>query len=1122
MTDRLLSPSKITAWLDCAHYLTLRERLDAGLLDVELSHFGSFARLLADKGSQHEAECLAHYRAAGRSIYEVPAREPGERFDDWVTRVGTPWGDGFDVIYQMPFVHDGMRGIADFLVRIEGPSESAYVYEPVDAKLARTEAKPGQILQLCFYADALRAATGTSPDHLHIWLGSGRIESFVTREFHPYWRRLRNQLRQLFEDVAPTPETHPEPCDHCKFCEFAAVCDTQWRDEDSLVLVAGITTSDRMSLEASAIATLTDLAGCSGKVDSMRPERLAWLVIQAELQVEARIVPDGPPPFRPIEAGADPTWGRGLEWLPEPDDGDVVLDFEGDPFWTTDSGLFFLFGLIARASDGVWTYEARWAHDRSGEDQATGELIEYLKDRRASHPYMHAYHYNHTERSALERLAADHSVGEVALSEMVATGFFVDLYPIVRNAIQAGTESYGLKEMERLTEYQRGHEIDQGAAAVVESEHYMAAPDSSILERIAAYNEDDVRATLALRDWFVGLRPDDLPWRASRLDPEDEHPELDERIAALYAYGADTPEHLLGDLLGYWVREFRAYKAPKVARTCLETGELLDVPDVIAGLEFVGLEPRYGVKGKELKWPGARFRWQAQVVSADLARPGASILFGSPDGPTVYTDVSELEELNGEVVLVWNEKAAELGVFPSAVAAHDWVQPHPKPAALDDLAAGVLGAPGSRAPGRASLSLLRREDPVFTPGGGPPDGEFSDDLDAMCGWVTHLDGSCISIQGPPGTGKTYWGAHIVHGLIRAGRRVGITAMSHHAIDNLLEEILQVFGDKGDLSMLKAVRKVPDANRPKLPGVTYVTNNPPCAKSEHNLVAGTTWLFASPDMRGAPVDVLIVDEAGQLALADALAASTSAKNLVILGDPLQLPQVAQAVHPGGGGLSVLQHVLGDDVTMPPDRGVFLTETRRMHPDVCRFISEEIYEGRLESHPSCAQQRTAFGTGLRWLQADHDGCSTESLEEAHLVADEIDRLLGTPWVDQHGVTNPLTVRDFMVVAPYNDQVALLRETLDADPRTRGVPVGTVDKFQGREAAVVFFTMTTSSSDFMPRSAEFLFSRNRLNVAISRARCLAFLVCTEELLNSRARTIEEMRLISTLCSFVEYCGG
>ncbi len=263
---------------------------------------------------------------------------------------------------------------------------------------------------------------------------------------------------------------------------------------------------------------------------------------------------------------------------------------------------------------------------------------------------------------------------------------------------------------------------------------------------------------------------------------------------------------------------------------------------------------------------------------------------------------------------------------------------------------------------------------------------------------------------------------------------------------------------------------------------------------------------------------LIDEAGQLALADALAATRSAVNLVLLGDPLQLPQVSQASHPGGGGRSVLEHVLGDDVTMPPDRGVFLAETRRMHPAVCTFISDEIYEGRLSSHPSCARQTTQVGTGLRWLRADHAGRVTESEEEADIVASEIGRLLGTTWTNQHGEQRPLTVTDVLVVAPYNDQVALVRARLDADQKTRGVAVGTVDKFQGRQAAVVFFTMTTSTSADMSRSGDFLFSRNRFNVAISRARCLAYVVCTEDLLNSRGRDIDEMRLISTICSFVE----
>ena len=203
-------------------------------------------------------------------------------------------------------------------------------------------------------------------------------------------------MRRLLEDDAPAPETRPVPCAHCEFCEFAALCDAQWRDEDSLVYVAGIRASDLVSLEDSAVTTLTGLAERVGEVASMRPERLERLVSQAALQVEARIDPDDPPPFRPIEAGADPTWGRGLELLPEPDDGDVFLDFEGDPFWTADRGLFFLFGLVARAADGAWTYEARWAHDRPGEERATGDLIGYLADRRAEHPDMHVYHYNHT------------------------------------------------------------------------------------------------------------------------------------------------------------------------------------------------------------------------------------------------------------------------------------------------------------------------------------------------------------------------------------------------------------------------------------------------------------------------------------------------------------------------------------------------------------------------------------------------------------------------------------------------------------------------------------------------------------------------------------------------------
>jgi len=276
-----------------------------------------------------------------------------------------------------------------------------------------------------------------------------------------------------------------------------------------------------------------------------------------------------------------------------------------------------------------------------------------------------------------------------------------------------------------------------------------------------------------------------------------------------------------------------------------------------------------------------------------------------------------------------------------------------------------------------------------------------------------------------------------YGLITAGQRVGITAFSHHAIDNLLEAVVELFQQRGELELLQGVKR--GGVTGSLPNIRYVGSNPAAAKTKFNLVAGTTWLFASPDLARAPVDVLVVDEAGQLSLADTLAACRSAGNLLLLGDPLQLPQVAQASHPGTSGGSVLQHLLGDATTMPATRGVFLTETRRMHPDVCTFISDNIYESRLSSHTSCALQATQSGTGLRWLRAEHTGCSTYAAEEVELVHAEIRRLLGTTWVDQHGTATPLTVRDFLVVAPYNDQVNLFRERLAADPVTRGVATG-----------------------------------------------------------------------------------
>ncbi len=1127
MAERLLTPSKITAWLDCAHFLTLKHEVEAGTRTVEHSPFGEMAQMLLDKGLEHERAVLDRYRAEGLSVFEVPERVNGESFERWVDRVGDVLAEGHDVVFQMPFVHEGIRGIADFLRRVDdgrgGGEPGTFTYEPIDAKLARTAAKPGHVLQLCFYAEAIEAATGVLPEWVHIELGSGRSEAVRVTDVLAYWRRLRGQLARLLTEGVEA-DTRPKPCDHCQFCEFELVCEAAWRAADSLVHVAGIRAADRLTLQQDRVTTIAALAELDRELAGIDPARRATLVRQARLQVRARNAPDEKPPFELLAAPTDTDHDSladdldapdpiGFAALPVPDDGDVFLDFEGHPFWHADAELFFLFGLIERSPAGDWEFTAFWAHDKAEESVATKALIDHLAARRVQFPAMHVYHYNHTERSSLERLVKEHGVAELALEQLISTGLFVDLLPIVKGAMQVGVEGYGLKQIERLTDYERGHEIERGSGAVVEYERWMASHDQARLDRISAYNEDDVRATRALRDWLVTQRPAGVPWRPAVLGMDEPDAALDGRIEALHAFGPGTVEHLMGDLLGWWRRERQVVSADAYRLSIAPQADQFESLSAITRLTFRGLEPQFRQNGKPTKWPWARFTFPPQPIDPDITT-GSELIVAVNEREWVFFKVATIDVEAGELAVTWDGTAADKGVYPSALVHYEWFKEGAKLTALEALADEMLAGRADR----VGHAMLRRDLPEFAPGRGPHGGVFVGDVGAICGWVTGLERSYVPIQGPPGTGKTFTGAHMIRTLVNAGMRVGVTAMSHAAIDNLMRAVVERFEADGDPENLRAVRKAKDG---PVAGVRYVDENPKVAEGDFNVIAGTTWLFASQAMRDNPVDVLVVDEAGQLGLADTVAATISATNVILLGDPQQLPQVSQATHPGGAGASALEHLLAGELTVPPDRGVLLEETWRMHPDLCAFISDVMYGGKLRSHSTCGGQSVAGQTGLRWLRAVHKGCSTESPEEAAIVVATVEELLGQPWTDQHGVTRPLTVADFMVVAPYNDQRRCVEAALRANPATRGVEVGTVDKFQGREAAVVLFSMATSSSEFMPRSADFLFSKNRLNVAISRARCLAYLVCTDELLDTRARDVEEMALISALCSFVERAG-
>jgi predicted RecB family nuclease len=1095
----LLSPSDLSNYLACPHLTTLELETAHGTRTKP--HIReALAQLVADKGDLHEKRYLEYLHSEGREVVEVELPKLSGAFEEAYAATVAAMRRGADVIYQATFARDGWRGRADFVVRVEERSDlGAWSYEPYDTKLART-AKPAAVLQLAWYADEIAAVQGRRPDRLHVVLGTGEVESYRPADVDAYLRVAQQRLRSHVEQQ---PETYPWPCEHCPRCDFVAVCRERWVSDDHLTRVASIRRDQIGKLATIDVTTLTDLAEAAANLPVRRlaPAMVEKLRDQAALQLHR--YRSGELTYRLLA----PEERRGLGLLPAPSPGDVFFDMEGDPFYDPACGLEFLFGVLWREADGTTTYRPFWAHDRDAERRAFAEFVDFIAERRRVCPDMHVYHYAAYEPSTLARLMGTHATREEEIDEFLRGEVFVDLLQVVRQGMRAGVESYSLKAVEKLF-FTRRADVSSGNEAVIEFERWLDDRDAARLDAIAAYNEEDCLAALELRDWSLARRPEaerehavSIPFLSppeGRPAPErDEAPaETAQLRDALLASASDGDGRALcARLLEYHRREARPGWWWYFRRLRMTDEELADDGEALGCLEYDGREPLdlsiANPRARSLEWT---FTFPPQQHQFDEGDGGED-----PREEGTGWTVSAIDNATGEIRLR-RSRDMRAAPLPTSLVPGGPIGTKAQQAALRRLAASLLA-------GNARYvhleRLLRRELPL---GGARLQCR---ELAEQRGLLDRLERSYLVVQGPPGSGKTYRGARLITHLLAQGRKVGITAQSHKVIHNLLEEIERAATEEGlDFKGIKRGDHF-ESTHVKTTGSIAAVLDP-----EVMLVAGTAWLFAREELDGK-LDTLVVDEAGQFSLSDALACGTSAKRLVLLGDPLQLAQVTQGVHPDGSGASVLEHVLGDHETIPEDMGVFLEETRRMHPRVCRFVSEAFYEGRLGSIPACAERTTSDGVGVRWLDVVHEGNSVDSEEEAAAIASEIERLLGHTFRDGR-VERPLRHADVMVVAPYNAQVRLLRERLP-----RAVEVGTVDKFQGREAAVVFYSMASSSGEDVPRGLDFLMSRNRLNVAVSRAQCLAYVACSPRLLEVDCRTVEHLKLANALCRFIEFAG-
>ena len=1127
----ILSASDLNNFLACPHLTTLdlaRARGEIG----EVPERGADAELLARKGDEFELRYLEALKAAGRDVAEIsePSDSSVEALEAISTETEAAMRAGHGVIYQATFFRDGLRGHADFLFRVDRPSSLGdFSYEVADTKLAR-RAKPYFVLQLCFYSELLAASQGIEPEHIHVILGNEEQRSFRLAEFSAYFRRVRTAfLAELADD---TRSTYPEPVAHCEICRWRAVCDAKREADDHLSLVANITSRQCELLKEAGIKTLAALGSAQQlAVRGIDLEVLDRLHEQASLQLGAR------------ESGENsyqlrlPEQGKGFARLPRPAEGDVFFDMEGDPLFD-DGGLEYLFGLVT-ADGGDLEFTAIWGCDRIEEKQALKQFIDFVSERRKAFPSLHIYHYNHYEVTALKHIAGAHGTREEELDQLLRDEVFVDLFKVVREAMLISQPSYSIKKVEAFYMDARDTAVTDGGDSVVMFERWLEEDDPKILEEIADYNRDDCVSTLKLRDWLVGLRDEAVQefdgWEEAQGIAwfEAEHQEPSEKALAIREENEalmralvegvtddptlrDEDERVrlqMAELLEYHHREARPVWWALFDRMDMTPDVLKEDADCISLLVHDDATP----PRQEKKSLVERLTFPSQETKMGAGSDAVDPLDGGNPGSIVALDAEQgwLELKRGPTL----QKRA----FPQALIPGRPYSTPEQQGALRRLAAAVIEDPGDPAPNSpfAAARRILRRDPSRVSGREPGDAldRHGMEIEELKEIVASLDGSHLFIQGPPGSGKTWTGARLIVDLIGRGARVGVTSSSHKVIHNLLDEVEDVAHDQG--AVLRGLKKCsdnPDSEYDSPHGlIESVDDNGELNDPEASLTAGTAWHYCREDT--APLDFLFVDEAGQISLADALALATAARNVVLLGDPQQLPQVAQAAHPEGSSLSVLEHLLGESQTIDPAHGVFLEQTFRLHPEVCSFVSELMYDGRLRSAPGRELQRVEApgeltGTGLRWLSVEHEGRSQSSPEEADAIAAAIEPLLlGATYTDCDGGEHPLRPEDILVLAPYNAQVRCLQGQLPA-----GVRVGTVDKFQGQQAQVAFFSMATSSGEEIPRNVEFLFSRNRLNVAISRARCLAVLVCSPRLLDIRASSIEQMRLVNALCRFTE----
>jgi len=1100
----IYSPSDLSNHINCKHLTQLNKSTTKGEIEKPESYSNLSLQALIERGQSFEEEHLEKLKAEGLEILELEYAEP-----DAEKRTIQAMQKGVDVIFQACLKTESWSGYADFVKKVDKPSKLGdWSYEVWDTKLA-TNTKASTVLQIGLYTQRIAEIQELEPEFMGVIKPDGE-EVF---RYHDYAAYIRLSQRRLKAALEEDKDTYPEPVSHCDICDWWKHCNARRRKDDHLTFVAGMGKSQIAELRTKDIESLAQLAELSHPVP-FTPTKgnihtYNKLRNQARIQYDSRNQSHKPlTELLPLEPG------QGLFLLPEPSEHDIFLDFEGARMVEPD-GLEYLIGYYYKGE-----YTALWAKSEQEELAIYEQFIAWAHGLKQKHPELHIYHYAPYETSAFKRLMGKYARYENEVDELLRSETFVDLYRVLRQSFIASVERYSLKDLEPFFGFER--EMDLRSVSrpkntfefLLEVKKPEEANDAD-LQIIEAYNKDDCHALIHLQKWLEGFReqlisdgnqiPRPEPKGGQANDNITAHQEqilplfnaLQENLPALKDERdrAQQAKYILSHFLDWYRREEKAMWWEYYRLQELELTDLLDERKAISFLEFTGNS-----------FPHAQsivFEYRFPPQEADI-KEGYMV---NQSGDTVGS-VYHFDKEGGILQIKKSAQYQELP-HPEAIIQLQRIKPTVKEESIIRLAEWVVANSMSTEIEGHSVArkLLQRFPPELEARGNQNYIDYAFEV------LSNMEGDYLAIQGPPGAGKSYTGSHLIHRLVQEGKKVGITAMSHKVITNLLSSVHERFIETDE--EVHIIQKGGDQESP------WTTTNNNSAISTHldqyHVIAGTSYMWAREELYQS-VDYLFVDEAGQLALIDTVALAQATDNLVLLGDPNQLQQPQQGVHPADTQVSALEHVLNGQQTIPEDQGIFLGSTWRMHPSINEIVSELFYQNRLIAEEHLATQKIIgsdqFKEGLALMEVEHEGNTSSSAEEVQKVQELVNRLTqgNIRYIDGKGEEKILERSDIKIISPYNAQVNLLKEALP------DLEIGTVDKFQGQEAPIVIYSVASSSPQEAPRGMDFLYSPNRLNVAISRAQALFIMIASPEIFEAECKSPKEMKLANAFCRFLE----